>query len=332
MRTFLYFKANYPAMKPVFALIAFLCATSSFCQYKYEPSAEYPFGLPNPDAPQELFDFAPLIGECDCKSMTRKADQTWADPIDMIWRFKYIMNGMAVQDETLKADGKHSGSIRQFIADSTKWYVHYYNSGAPSTVLPVWEGSKKSNGNIVLYREQKAPNGSEGFFRLTFSNLDGNGFNWEGAWVSRDESIVHSTWKIDCTKRGSHINEGEKEKILTAAKNFSKAYMHGDLDAIVNTYTTDGKIFPNNSSIIEGQEALRKYWEQPKGVTTVYHELRPTEINILGNYAYDYGYYQGKTKQADGATNTWKGKYVVVWKKVMGAWKMYLDIWNRVKE
>jgi len=319
-------------MKSNYTFVFFIVTAFTFGQYDFEPSVENPFGLPSPKAPQEILDFAPLIGECDCKSVSRKADQTWADPVDMVWRWKYIMNGMGVQDETLKSDGKHSGSIRQFIADSTKWYVHYYSSGAPSTALPVWEGNKNKDGNIVLYNEQKAPNGMEGFFRLTFSDISSKGFKWEGAWVSPDESIVYPTWKIDCTKKESKSGAEEKEHILTVAKNFSKAYMDGDLDAIVNTYTTDGKILPNNTLVIEGHEALRKYWKVAEGTSILHHELNPREVNVLGNYAYDYGYYQGKTKQADGSIAEWKGKYVVVWKKVGEDWKMYLDIWNRVQQ
>ena len=80
------------------------------------------------------------------------------------------MNGMAVQDETLKEDGKHSGSIRQYNADSVKWYVHYYSSSSATSTLSSWEGNKMENGNIVLYRDQPAPNGTPGFYRLTFSN------------------------------------------------------------------------------------------------------------------------------------------------------------------
>ena len=116
-------------MRILLTIFSICLVNIAFSQYEYEPSNENPYGLPNPDAPKELLDFAPLIGECNCKSVSRNADQTWAEPVDMIWRWKYIMNGMGVQDETLKADGKHSGSIRQFIADSTKWYVHYYSSG-----------------------------------------------------------------------------------------------------------------------------------------------------------------------------------------------------------
>ncbi|MGI9550627.1 MAG: YybH family protein [Aurantibacter sp.] len=319
-------------MRTTITALALCLTTLVFSQYQYDPSAENPFGLPNPDAPQQLLDFAPLIGECNCKSVSRKADQTWAEPVDMIWRWKYIMNGMGIQDETLKADGKHSGSIRQFIADSTKWYVHYYSSGSPSIRLPSWEGNKNEEGNIVLYREQKAPNGMEGYFRLTFSEMSAAGFKWVGEWVNLDETITYPTWKIDCKKGESASANIEKEKILTAAKNFSKAYMDGNLDAIANAYTGDGKIFPNNTPIIEGREAIRKRWELPEGVQVLHHELNPEEVNLLGNYAYDYGYYQGKTKKVNGNIDEWKGKYVVVWKKVENDWKMYLDIWNRVQD
>ncbi len=143
-----------------------------------------------------------MIGVCDCKSESRNPDRTWADPVDMVWTFKYIQNGRAVQDETLKADGRHSGSIRQYSTDSARWYVHYYSFPAISTTLSTWEGNLK-DGNIVLYREQAAPNGMAGFFRLTFSELSKSGFNWVGEWVDTAETVAFPTWKISCKKRSS---------------------------------------------------------------------------------------------------------------------------------
>lgn len=169
--------------------------------FPFEPSAENPFGLPNPEANPAIKDFAPMIGLCNCVSQGRNADQTWAEPEAMTWRFKYIMNGMAVQDETLKANGVHSGSIRQFNSDSLKWYVHYYTSNAAVATLPAWEGNLAvEEDKVVLYREQKAPNGAEGFFRLTFYEMTAEGYKWIGEWVDKTESIVFPTWKIDCTK------------------------------------------------------------------------------------------------------------------------------------
>jgi hypothetical protein len=140
-----------------------------------------------------------MIGEYQCKSTARNPDGTWAYEIDMTWRFKYIMNGIAVQDETLKADGGHSGSIRQFNSDSSKWHVHYYSSkGIPKT-LPAWEGIKEV-GKTVLYKEQKAPNGMDGFFRLTFYDISETGYKCIGEWVDKSETVIYPTWKINCER------------------------------------------------------------------------------------------------------------------------------------
>lgn len=169
---------------------------------KYAVSKKNPYGLPNPNAPEQIKDFAPMIGTCDCKSQTRNQDQSWKEPIDMIWTFKYILNGMGVQDETLKSDGTYSGSIRQYIADSARWFVHYYSSVGSTPVLPTWEGNISSEKDkIVLYRDQKAPNGMDGYYRLTFYDFSDNGYKWIGEWVDKTEKIVFPTWKIECIRR-----------------------------------------------------------------------------------------------------------------------------------
>lgn len=165
----------------------------------YSVNNTQPFGKLHPEAPAETADYAPLIGMCNCTSTARKADQTWAEPQQMTWTFKYIMNGMGVQDETLKEDGSHSGSIRQFSEDSSKWFVHYYANKTPTPVLSAWEGGKRGD-SIVLYREQKAPNGTDGFYRITFNKISEEGFNWLGEWVNTVETFSYPTWKIVCTK------------------------------------------------------------------------------------------------------------------------------------
>jgi len=187
-------------MKTIITILIIALSSTAFAQYDYEISKKNPFGLPNPKAPKQVKDYQALIGECNCKSVNRNPDQSWADPVDMVWRWKYIMNGMAVQDETLKADGKHSGSIRQFIADSSKWYVHYYASASPTSRLSTWEGNKTKEGDIILFKEQNAPNGTEGFSRLTFYDISDSGYKWKGEWVDKSGKITYAFWKIECTR------------------------------------------------------------------------------------------------------------------------------------
>ena len=114
---------------------------------------------------------------------------------------------------------------------------------------------------------------------------------------------------------------------------FSLNLVAGDIDAIVEAYTDDAKIFPNGSDILRGSEAIRRYWtpgSDRKG-KTVYHHITQEEIAVTGSEAYDWGYYEGRTRNEDGTETPWKGKYVIVWKETAPAeWKIYLDIWNRV--
>lgn len=126
---------------------------------------------------------------------------------------------------------------------------------------------------------------------------------------------------------------GEKEEISEILKNskaFSRAYMDSDYEGMMNFYTTDGKIMPAGAAIIEGHENIKARWVLPEGDKVLRHVASPTEIRIIENYAYDFGYYEGETLKANGEKLRWKGKYVIVWRKDDSTWRMYLDIWNRV--
>ena len=187
-------------MKTSFFAAAIFFTLIGYSQYAYEPSEKNPYGLLNPKAPRELADYAPLIGTCSCKSVARISQTEWADTVDMKWTFKYIMDGLAIQDETLKYDGSLSGSIRQFNSDSAKWYVHYYASATPTSSLSSWNGGMDRDDKMILYKDQTAPNGMEGYFKITFSNISDEGFNWLGEWVDKTESFSYPTWKIYCKK------------------------------------------------------------------------------------------------------------------------------------
>ncbi|MEZ4944480.1 MAG: hypothetical protein R2804_03040 [Cyclobacteriaceae bacterium] len=191
---------------PFLSFLLILISQSIFCQislsdFKYEPTAAYPYGRPNPEAPEPIKDYKMLIGLSDCKSLTRNNEGEWRkDSVDVIWRFKYIMNGMAVQDESLKADQVHTSSIRQYDNKEGKWYVTFYSSALPSKSITAWEGGMKGE-EMILYKEQKAPNGMDGFFKITFYDISEKGFNWKGEWVDKDEKFIYPTWHLFCTKR-----------------------------------------------------------------------------------------------------------------------------------
>lgn len=124
--------------------------------------------------------------------------------------------------------------------------------------------------------------------------------------------------------------EEDLKVIQEAIVKFSEHVMNGDAKSIAKAYSKDAKIFPTNVDILEG-EAIKEYWTPSGDAMVSYHKILPEEITVEGNTAYDYGRYEGTTTTAEGKKIDWKGKYVIVWKKVKGQWKIYLDIWNRIK-
>ena len=179
-----------------------MVSTSLMAQttFEYADSKDFPYGKPNPNAPAQIKDYEPMIGTCDCLSYRRGADGNWLEGVATQWTFKYIMNGMAIQDFTLKADGGHSGSIRQYSTDSSQWNVHYYSSSSTASVpLSMWTGNLETD-KIVLYMDQPSPQGVAGYSRLTFFNWSDEGYQWIGEWVDTNGTIVFPFWKIDCKR------------------------------------------------------------------------------------------------------------------------------------
>lgn len=181
-------------------LLPHWATAQTISKYSFESSDKHPFGQVNPKAPKQTADFAHMIGLSECVSVNRNPDGTWQDTVKMEWKFKYILNGMGVQDETWKENRLYAGSIRQYNADSSQWYVSYYATGFVSNILPSWHGNSQE-GKIMLIKKQKSPNGLDGYSRLTFYNISNDSFQWIGEWVDDQETIVYPFWKISCTKK-----------------------------------------------------------------------------------------------------------------------------------
>ncbi|MEO1259992.1 MAG: DUF4440 domain-containing protein [Bacteroidota bacterium] len=178
------------------------------------------------------------------------------------------------------------------------------------------------------------------FFKTVFDDyrmVDGLLFPFELKLYSNDNLLrnYHSTEIKVNTPVHENIFNKDFNIIKRNARLFSKALMESDYDTVVDFYTDDGKIFPNGQKILSGHEALRNYWTPPPGSNNriTYHKVTAEEVEILGDTANDFGYYEGRSIGNDGQESSWKGKYIIVWKEVEpDVWKMYLDIWNSVRE
>jgi len=127
-------------------------------------------------------------------------------------------------------------------------------------------------------------------------------------------------------------SKSDIDSILDAVNRFSRSYMRADYEGLANFYAREARILPPGADIIQGRSAIKQRWLVPEGVKILHHKVTPVEIKVIGEYAYDVGYYEGKTRRRDQSEVSWRGKYLIVWKKEEGHWRIYLDAWNRIDD
>lgn len=123
----------------------------------------------------------------------------------------------------------------------------------------------------------------------------------------------------------------DEATIRNLIKQFSAALVAQNYDFIQQAYAPEARIFPGGKvNIIEGQAAIDNYWlgSYKRGNIITLHRIEPQEIVLNGNYAYDYGYYYVQGHNGDDQWPLSKGKYVIVWQRIAGQWKILLDAWS----
>jgi len=107
---------------------------------------------------------------------------------------------------------------------------------------------------------------------------------------------------------------------------FRTAFLAGDAQKVSELYTADAEIIAPGAPIARGRAAIAAFWKGGMaGVKELSLETRAVES--AGDLAVEDG--TVKLTGADGAVST--SRYVVVWKRDGGAWKLHRDIWNSEK-
>ena len=122
----------------------------------------------------------------------------------------------------------------------------------------------------------------------------------------------------------SNDDESVKAHIRKEASNWGEEVRRGDSIAMAAHYASDAIVMPSNSEPIKGNDIV-KFWGSVVRMGVKDLKLNITDISGDGDVYAETG-----TLELFGANNISldKGKYVVVWKKENGNWKMYRDIWN----
>ena len=114
-------------------------------------------------------------------------------------------------------------------------------------------------------------------------------------------------------------------EITEANKGFMEAFNNGDANALSKNYTSNAKLYPSNSDVIEGQEAIEGFWNAVMTMGIKKALLKTVSAESFGDIAIEEGRYE---LYVEGDQIADHGKYIVAWKKEDGQWKLHQDIWN----
>lgn len=116
-----------------------------------------------------------------------------------------------------------------------------------------------------------------------------------------------------------------KKEIEAANKEISDFMSNGDSVGISSAYSKDGKLMVSNVPSVSGSDKLTSFWGGFMKIGVAGISLTTLEVWGDENYITEEGLFEIKLK--DG-TQADKGKYVVVWKKEDGKWKLHRDMSN----
>ena len=121
----------------------------------------------------------------------------------------------------------------------------------------------------------------------------------------------------------------DEQAIRTANARWLQLISNKDAAGIGQLYAEDGVALPQNYKAAVGREAIGQWWASQMK-TPGYALTFGTDQLVFstpGDMALDRGWYRFSAKGPNGPNND-TGKYVVVWRKIDGEWKIAADIFN----
>jgi uncharacterized protein (TIGR02246 family) len=140
--------------------------------------------------------------------------------------------------------------------------------------------------------------------------------------------VVAATWFGVGAEQGKGGDQGKQPNVRAdieaVNKQLTGAFAKKDAAAAAALYTTDAVAYPPNGPAVSGRAAIQKMWAGviASGVTDA--TLTTAEVDAQGNIAWETGTYVMRVagKPVD------NGKYIVIWKREQGQWRLHRDIWN----
>jgi uncharacterized protein (TIGR02246 family) len=116
-----------------------------------------------------------------------------------------------------------------------------------------------------------------------------------------------------------------RDAIAAANENFMDAVKSGDAAGLAVLYTENGQVLPPNGDFVTGKGAIQMFWQAVMDMGIKEAKLEIVEVEAHGDTAIEVSTF---TLHGEGGQVLDKGKYIVIWKREGGQWKLHRDIFN----
>ena len=125
------------------------------------------------------------------------------------------------------------------------------------------------------------------------------------------------------TKGNKASGSGIRNAIEAASKGFVEALSKGDAAKIADMYAEGARVLPPNGPMVQERQRIQEFWQGFIN-TGAKLSLSTSDVEAQGNVAIEVGTYE--LISPDNKRDA--GKFVVVWRRQKGDWKLAVDIWN----
>lgn len=234
--------------------------------------------------------------------------------------------------EKLRADQPEEGlggaSDRPDIRDELRelkvptLVVHAENGPIPMSAPQAWVDALPDARLFTLETGGHVPwaERPDAFFPPVDSFLSGN-------WPAQPQSdeTIEAAPEAETSSSDTMSYEGLFVAIKAAGESYADALNAGDWERAATCFTEDGMLLGPSAPPAKGRRAIAAFWDvaHERG----FHEvsLQPTEVEGLGDRAFELGKYTVRGKES---TLLDHGKYMVHWRETDEGWRLYRDIYN----
>ncbi|RDV14453.1 SgcJ/EcaC family oxidoreductase [Pontibacter diazotrophicus] len=116
-----------------------------------------------------------------------------------------------------------------------------------------------------------------------------------------------------------------RNEIERANQKFMEAFRQGNAAGLAALYTENGMVLPPNHDSVEGREQIKDFWQAVMNMGIKSVKLQIGEVEQHGDTAIEMS---RATLYIEGDQEVDQSKYIVIWKRENGEWKLHRDIFN----